>query len=136
MTRGIRLALLLCLILGRIAMGQAATVKGEVVNEQGQPVEEAEVFLVSEKFDYGEYQFVRGGTFHFIDVPIGDYMLYGRIGDPVEDPDRPEATKAVEIKEGKQVYAIELRLKPPYRVSSPEIKRPNAPEDSKGTGSP
>ena len=90
-------------------MGQAATVKGEVVNKQGQPVEEAEVFLVSEKFDYGEYQFVRRGTFYFIDVPIGHYMLYGRIG----DPDRPEATKAMEIKEEKQVYAIELHLKAP-----------------------
>ena len=132
------LSLLTWLLLGWITIGQAATVRGVIVDEQGQPVDEAEVFLVAEGSDYGEYQFVTGGTFVFIDVSVGDYMLYARQGDPPEDPDRQEAPRAVEIKKEEQVYAIELRLKPPYRVksfSSPELKQPKASKDS-GAGSP
>ena len=138
MTQAIRLGLLLCLLLGWITIGQAATVKGVVVNEQGQPAEEAELFLIAEGLDYGEYQFVIGGAFAFIDVPIGEYMLYVRQGDTPEGPDRQEATKAVEIKKEEQVYAIELRLKSPSRVkssSSPELKQPKVSKDS-GAGSP
>ena len=127
------------LLTGLLNSAQAGTVQGKIINEKGQRVDEAEVFLVAEALDYGEYQFVSGGAFVFIDVPMGEYMLYARLGKPPEDPDRPEATQALEIKEEKQVYAIELRLKPPYRLkfsSSPEIKRSNVSEGSKGTGSP
>ena len=124
------------LLTGLLNSAQAGTVQGKIIDEKGQRVDEAEVFLVAEGLDYGEYQFITGGMFVFIDVPIGQYMVYARSGNPPEDPDRPEATKAIEIREEKELYAVDLRLKPPYRVTSPEIKRPNASGGPKGTESP
>lgn len=123
------LSLLLCMLLYWVAIGQAAIVKGKALNDKDQPIDEVEIFLVSEGLNYAEYQYVTGGRFVFLDVPIGQYVLYIRATNPPGDKDRPDIKWSVEIKEEQQVYEIHLGLNRPSKFMPPVV-----PEKHKGAG--